>query len=55
MGQLTLRNLTFRDNTISVSQMGELVDLVESRRVTGIFCFIVHCILVLTSYSRIIG
>ncbi|TBU33054.1 Glutamyl-tRNA amidotransferase B subunit [Dichomitus squalens] len=35
LGQLAFRNETFRENPISVEQMGELVDLVQGGKVTG--------------------
>ncbi|KAH8096718.1 Glutamyl-tRNA amidotransferase B subunit [Cristinia sonorae] len=35
LGQLALRHETFKDNTMSVIQMGELVDLVQSKKITG--------------------
>ncbi|KAI9063334.1 Glutamyl-tRNA amidotransferase B subunit [Trametes sanguinea] len=35
LGQLAFRNETFTDNPISVKQMGELIDLVSSGKVTG--------------------
>lgn len=35
LGQLAIRHETFKDNELSVAQMGELVDLVQSKRITG--------------------
>lgn len=36
LGQLTTRKETFSDNPISVEQMGELVDMVQSEKLTGV-------------------
>lgn len=35
LGQLSLRKETFRDNHMSVKQMGELIDMVQSGKITG--------------------
>ncbi|KAI0353128.1 Glutamyl-tRNA-Gln amidotransferase B subunit [Trametes cingulata] len=35
LGQLAFRNETFKENPISVEQMGNLIDLVHSQKVTG--------------------
>lgn len=35
LGQLAARKETFSDNPISVEQMGELVDMVQSGKMTG--------------------
>jgi aspartyl-tRNA(Asn)/glutamyl-tRNA(Gln) amidotransferase subunit B len=37
LGQLTARKETFKDNHLSVGQMGELIDLVHDRVITGSF------------------
>ena len=35
LGQLTMRKETFINNLVSVEQMGELIDMVQSRKLTG--------------------
>jgi aspartyl-tRNA(Asn)/glutamyl-tRNA(Gln) amidotransferase subunit B len=35
LGQLTLREIPFADNPVGAAHMGELVDLVQARRLTG--------------------
>jgi len=35
LGQLSIRRLAFKENTISVEQMGNLIDLVQSGEITG--------------------
>jgi len=35
LGQLTMRKETFINNPVSVEQMGELIDMVQSDRLTG--------------------
>ncbi|TCD67512.1 hypothetical protein EIP91_012317 [Steccherinum ochraceum] len=35
LGQLALRHEVFKDNVFSVTQMGDLVDLVQTKRITG--------------------
>ncbi|CAA7258526.1 unnamed protein product [Cyclocybe aegerita] len=35
LGQLTARKQTFSDNALTVSQLGELIDLVQSKSITG--------------------
>lgn len=35
LGQLSARKETFRDNSVSVEQMGELIDMVQSGEMTG--------------------
>ncbi len=37
LGQLAFRNETFKENPITIEQMGELVDLVQAGKVTGMF------------------
>jgi len=37
LGQLTARKETFKDNHLSVGRMGELIDLVHDRVITGSF------------------
>ncbi|KAF7789338.1 hypothetical protein EIP86_000282 [Pleurotus ostreatoroseus] len=35
LGQLSHRHETFKDNPLSVEQMGDLIDLVQCRKITG--------------------
>jgi hypothetical protein len=37
LGQLAARKDTFSDNLVSVGQMGELVDMVQCGRMTGVY------------------
>ena len=36
-GLLVARKETFRDNVVSTEQLGELIDLVEGKKLTGDF------------------
>ena len=35
LGQLTLRKETFKENKLSTEQLGEIIDLVQSKKITG--------------------
>ncbi|KAI0080877.1 Glutamyl-tRNA amidotransferase B subunit [Panus rudis PR-1116 ss-1] len=35
LGQLALRQQTFRDNPLTVDQLGEIIDLVQNKKITG--------------------
>ena len=37
LGQLAARKETFGDNPVSVAQMGELVDMVQCGKMTGVY------------------
>jgi aspartyl-tRNA(Asn)/glutamyl-tRNA(Gln) amidotransferase subunit B len=39
LGQLAARKETFAQNPVSVEQMGELIDLVQNRSITGNYLF----------------
>ena len=36
LGQLALRNETFKENPLSAEQLGNLIDLVQSKNITGL-------------------
>jgi hypothetical protein len=42
LGQLAARKETFSDDCLSVEHMGELIDLVQSRVITGVFTILLH-------------
>lgn len=43
LGQLAARKETFSDNPVSVTQMGELVDMVQSGQMTGVHSLVCSC------------
>lgn len=40
LGQLASQKKTFQQNTISAAQLGELVDMVQNKIITGEFTFL---------------
>lgn len=49
LGQLAARKETFSDNPVSVEQMGELVDMVQSGKITGAYLGICYTSIVYPS------